>query len=195
MALVPPSIGTDIEINMRGFGLNGLQISSMAQGIGNAIGLWALTPGMIQVVGATIGTGGAGTVLGKLVVPPAPAAGAIMAGAGAVGPVAAMIGNCVSLGVSSSFSAMAQYTGPSVGVGVGTDVSKVVYAEVGTLITNLMNFPPAFFAGMPTGAQKPFCTGIGLIVEVQLAMSGGAGAVAGPPSPSAATGISNSVIF
>ena len=134
-------------------------------------------------------------MLGDLTVPPAPAAGAIMLGAGSVGPVAALIGNAVSLGVASSFTASAQYTGASVGVGVGTDVSKVVYAEVGTLISNLMAFPPAFFAGMPTGAQKSFCTGIGLIVEVQLLAAAGMGAVAGPPSPSAAAGISNSVII
>ena len=195
MALIPPLVGTEIEVNLRGFGLNGLQVSAMAMGIGNTIGAWAVTPGMIQVVGVTTGTGGAGVVLGQLVVPPAPAAGAIMASAGCIGPVAAMIGNCVSLGVSSSFSRMAQYTGPSVGVGLGADISKVVYAEVGTLIASLMAFPSAFFGGMPTAGQKPFCTGIGLIVEVQLAASTGAGAVAGPPTPSAAAGTSNSVIF
>jgi len=188
-------VGTAIETNLRSFGFNGLQVSALAQGIGNTIGLWAVNPGMVQVVGVTTGTGGVGTVLGKLAVPPAPAAGAIMAGAGCVGPVAAIIGNCVSLGVSSSFSSMAQYTGASVGVGLGTDISKVVYVEMGALISSLMAFPPAFFGGIPTGGQKPFCTGIGLIVEVQLAMSGGAGAVAGSPSPSAAAGISNSVIF
>ena len=195
MALLPTNIGVSIDSNLKGFSIVGQADPLLAQGIGNTIGAWALTPGNILVTGVTTGTGGAGAVLGKLGVPPVPGASAIMLGAGAIGPMASAIAESVNLGVSASFTAMAQYAGASVGVGVGADVSMVVSVQTGVLISMLMAFPPAYFAGMPTGGQKPLCTGIGLIVSAQLALAVGGGAVVGPPSPSAAAGISNSVIF
>jgi len=195
MALLPPNIGISIDANLKGFTIVGQVSSLLAQGIGNTVGTWALTPGNIQITGVTTGTGGAGTVLGKLGVPPVPGASAIMLGAGAIGPMALAIGEAVSLGVSAAFTATAQYTGASVGVGVGADVSKVVFVQTGVLISMLMAFPPAYFAGIPTWGQKPLCTGIGLIVSAQLALAAGAGAVVGPPSSSAAAGTSTSVIF
>jgi len=97
----------------------------MCQGAGSAIAKWATNPAFVRLSGTTTGAGGAGNVTGSLLVPPAP--GLYMAAfsaAGVVGQQAASFASVYSTGIAAALTG-ATYSGASVGVGVGADISKV----------------------------------------------------------------------
>jgi hypothetical protein len=155
----------------------------LAQAVGAAVVPWANLPANLALTGITTGTVGAGTVLGALTVPPnvAVVSGALAA-AGVVGPTSAILAKAIAIGISTSFST-AQYAGPSIGVGVGADVSVMAIVNPFTLI-------PLLSAGL-TGASGPLVsTGIGNGIANLLALGTGIGAVTGSPSTTPGTGTS-----
>lgn len=161
----------------------------LAQAVGNAVVPWAVLPANFFLTGIVTGTLGAGTVQGTLLVPPNVAVvSSALASAGVLGPTSVILAKAIALGISSAFST-AQYVGPSIGVGVGVDVSAVSFANPATLI-------PAISAGL-LGASGPLiAVGIGNGIVSLLLLSVGTGVVIGPPSPTPSAGTSGpSTVF
>ena len=155
----------------------------VAQTVGSAVVPWANVPANLALTGVTTGTLGAGTVLGSLIVPPdvATVSGALTA-AGVLGPTASILAKAIAIGIATSFST-AQYAGPSIGVGVGVDVSKVTVTNPATLI-------PILSTGL-AGASGPLVSiGIGNGIAALLALGTGVGVVTGSPSTTPGTGTS-----
>lgn len=127
----------------------------LASAIATSTQIWAQTPGNILVSGITSGVAGAGVVLGALTVPPNPAiVTGIFNSLGIVGPNGLALARVIGIGVPLALSSSAQYTGPSVGVSAGTDLSKVTFANPATLVALLTSNMASYFGGLGfTGAQ------------------------------------------
>lgn len=153
--------------------------------IGTSVVTWATTPGNVVIQGVTSGTAGAGSVLGNLTVPaqPAPVFQAFQ-DMGVVGETSNDLAVAVAIGISTSFSA-AQYTGASVGVGSGTDVSKVVSTNPATLV-------PLLQLGIVGASSSIVSFALGYGIANLLLLGTGTGLVTGPFSPTPATGTSTS---
>lgn len=163
----------------------------LAQAIGNAVYKWITVQLNVKLTGVTTGSAGAGTVNGKLLVAPAiPLVSAGLAAFSVSGPTAAFLAKAVSVGLATVISASGQYTGPSVGVGIGTDISKVVFANPATLTPLLLLEMGNALGG--TGLSAPSVAG-GLSVGIsnQILLATGVGVVAGvptyPPAPAVGT--------
>ena len=163
----------------------------LTEAIGLGVTAWATAnPVNLYLVGAAAGTIGAGTVQGKLLVPPAPplVIGAF-AGAGIVGIKAAEVATAISIGVSMSFSQSGMYMGPVAGASAGADVSKVVAANAPTLIGMLQGS----MAGMAmVGITTPqLATAIGNGIAANLMLGTGTGVVIpAAPGPLPGAGVS-----
>lgn len=162
--------------------------------IGIAVAAWAQVPANLALQGVTAGAVGAGTVTGKVYVVPAPLpVPAAMALAGLLGLDAASVGRAVGLGVAAAFNASAAYQGVSVGVGTGTDVSKVSLSNGPSLVAALSL--AATSSGM-TGVDIPrVMAGLGPGIATLLLTGTGTGVVAGPVGPSPGAGTSLSRVF
>lgn len=168
----------------------------LAQAIGNGVSLWATSnPANLLLQGVTTGVAGAGVVTGNLIVPPNP--GAVIAGltgAGVAGITATQVGTAVAVGVSSAFSASALYTGPSVGVSSGTDISRVAVSNPATLVASLLAAMSTTFASFGGGlgtTTTQIATGLGNGIAALFLLGTGTGIVAPvSPLPGPATGTS-----
>lgn len=163
--------------------------SILAQAVGAAVVPWANLVANLALTGVTSGTLGAGTVLGTLLVPSnvAVVSGGLSA-AGVLGPTAPILAKAIAIGISTSFST-AQYTGPSIGVGMGIDNSLVALANASTLISLLS-------AGLLGASGPSVCTGIGNGIASLLLLATGVGVVTGAPSTVSGVGTSGpSTVF
>lgn len=163
----------------------------LAQAIGNAVYKWITVQINVKLTGVTTGTAGAGAVNGKLLLAPAiPLISAGLSAFSVTGPTSAFLAKAVSVGLATVISASGQYTGPSVGVAVGADISKTVFANPATLLPLLLADMGAALGG--TGLSAPSVAG-GLAVGIsnQILTMTGTGVVAGvpiyPPAPAAGT--------
>jgi hypothetical protein len=165
-----------------------------ATGIGIGMVAWTVNPINVVLVGSVSGTLGAGVVNGKFVLPPVPApvVASVSAG-GLVGLNAPQVGTAVGTGIGTAYSASGQYIGTSAGVGVGPDVSKVVFANPATLT-------PLLIAGLAAqGIIGPAALQLAAALSPGIAtmfLTGfGTGVAAGPTGPLPGTGVSKSSII
>jgi len=165
----------------------------LSSAIGIGVFGWSVVPTNVILTGLTVGTVGGGQVTGKLTVPPIalPVVGSLYL-SGMVGVSSPQVATAVGVGIGTAYSATGAYTGQSIGA-VGSDVSKVVFADAQTLTATLiasmasngLNGPKAkrLAAGLAPGIAAMFLTGFGTGVSV------------GPGGPMAGTGLSKSSIF
>lgn len=182
MPLTPIAITTAI-LSAGSADLTGPNFPRVATGIGNALALWAVSPLNLALTGVTTGQAGAGVVTGTLTVLPAvPAMVAALSGAGLNGITAPFMAKAVSIGVANAFTASAAYTGTSVGVAIGTDVSYVTVANAATLIPVLnVSLTAALTGSGPNVGTLSIGLGNGIVA---LLLTGtGVGVVAGTPAP------------
>lgn len=176
------------------FGFNGLGFPEMATGMAQAISVWAVgNPANLALSGVAVGTAGAGTILPtstKIVVPPNPVAlQEGLAVGGITGPLSSSLAVAVTSGVSSAFSADAQYTGGVVGVGSGVDTASVTLANTPALVALLRQFLPG-----NGPLQGDLALGLGTGITNLLLLGTGAGTVIGTATPASAVGTSYSVV-
>jgi hypothetical protein len=160
----------------------------VAAATGGGIATWLkLGPAATLWVGSVNGTLGGGTVNGKIFVAPlVPGMVGAFAGVGMVGPTAAKVASAIAVGLANNLNATGTYKGASVGVGVGADVGKVVFANPATLFPVLVGS----FAGKgligPSAIRMATAITIGTC-SILMTGSGG-GAVTGPTGPLPGTG-------
>lgn len=184
MALSGPTLaGAMILAGPEFIGPNG---SRLFQAIGTAVHTWVVIPINVSLTGITTGQGGVGFVTGKLfMVPAVPAMAAALTAAGVTGLLAAGLARSVSMGLAAAFSASGTYTGPSIGVAIGVDTSKVIAANPMTLIPIMLASMASSLGG--TGLSAPsVATGLSNGIAAQMLTVTGVGAVAGTPIPSPA---------
>lgn len=192
MPLTAPVITS--AILAAGPGLTGVVWPRLVSVIASAIVVWAPIPANLTLTGVTTGTVGSGMVNGKVFVAPTalPVSGAFLA-ADIAGVNATRIAQALGIGVANAFTLSAQYQGTSVGVGVGSDVSKVTLTN-GPFLTAAI-----VAAATAQGIVGPFIgrlsVGIGNGIAALLLSGTGVGVVTGPTGPSAAAGTSLSRIF
>lgn len=166
MALSPPTIISALKAAAPEF--NGPSFLSLSSAIGTSIYTWAITPSNILISGITSGTAGSGTVTGFLTVPPNPAlAVSVFSGNGVVGPNGVALARALGVGIPTAF-ASAQYTGPSIGVSSGTDLSKITSVNVATLTPILLSNMQSFFSGSLGPSAPQIATAISSAVGILL---------------------------
>lgn len=147
--------------------------------IGVAVYSWAIVPANVTIAGVTTGTPGSGLVTGTLTVPPNPllAVNVFVAG-GVAGPSGVSLARAVGVGIPMAFTTTAQYFGASVGVGIGSDVSKVVAVNPATLVPLLLSNMQANFGGVLGPSAPQTANAISNAVASLLIAGFGAGIVA-----------------
>jgi len=165
----------------------------IASAVGSSMLSWL--PLIINVLnqGVTIGVAGGGSVNGKMFFTPSGATIGTLQAAGINGVNSQGIGTSVENGTAAILNSSAQYTGVSIGVGVGADVSKISFANSATLIGILIGNLQA--AGINGTLASQLGTGLGNGLATLVATGYGFGGVVGPPSPIPAAGTSLSVVF
>lgn len=174
--------------------LKGPSWQRLASMVGTATAAWAVIPSNLVLQGVVTGTVGSGTVTGKFFVTPVPIiVPANLSLVGLSGPIAPSMGRAIGMGVATAFNASASYQGVSVGVGVGSDVSRVAFANSSTLISTLnLTASGMGLTGMDISLLS---TGIGLGIANLLMSGNGTGIVTGPTGPTPGTGTSVSRVF
>lgn len=171
--------------------LRGVTWSNIASAIGVGVYSWLPT---ITIQGVVTGSIGAGAVSGKMSFSPnaLPVASSMQL-SGIVGCTSLAIARGVGVGIGTALNASAQYTGVSAGVGFGSDVSKVVFADSSSLATSLI----AAFTGYGlTGVEMSnLCVGLAPGISALLSTGVGVGVVTGPTGPLPGTGTSLSRIY
>lgn len=183
MALSPQIITSSIL----GAGANntGPNFKKLANAIGISLYTWIISPSNFFMVGSVNGTAGAGIVFGKLLL--SPNVGLVLSGmnsAGVNGTLAPDISSAIAIGVSSAISSSGNYTGPSVGVGVGADVSFTSF--VNTPILSML-----ILSNLGFGESSAInANGCALGISNLLLTMQGVGAVSGLPSIIPGSGVS-----
>lgn len=180
-----------------GPGLVGPKWLALTGAIGFAVEQWVLAGGVL-LAGVTTGTAGGGGVVGvptSLFFPPQPLPmNAASAAVSILGPNGQLASAAIGIGVANALTTTAGYAGVSIGVGAGTDLSKVTYADP-VLLTSLLtaNFAAVGIVG-PTAQRLAGGVGAGLAT---LALTGTGvipGIVTGAPAPAPAVGTSTSKV-
>ena len=193
MPLAPPAVAA--AIIAAGPELKGTSFLQLTGWFGAGIATWAQIPVNVVVNGVTAGAAGGGAVFGKLFVPPNPTlvVGSFVA-AGLAGKDGATLARALGTGVPAVFTASAQYTGVSAGVGAGTDISKIIVANPAALTALLMALAQAF--GLLGAFDIPkLAAAAGTGVSGLLLAGTGVGAVSGPAGPAPAAGTSISKVL
>jgi hypothetical protein len=187
---ITPILITSLNATLTANTIVGLNARVLAPALGTAIGSWAVTPGAVKMQGVTTGTAGAGAVTGKITVLPNPIAyQTAFTSCGLVGISKTPLTLAISTAVSTAFNT-GIYVGNSKGVGVGTDISKVVFVNTSSLVSILNS---TFTASVITGINsRVLAQAVSIGVSTQLLTGFGTGVVAGPPSPAPSVGSSSS---
>jgi len=173
--------------------LQGPAFGQLALAVGMGVAQWVAVPGNVLVQGVTTGIAGGGTVTGTITVPPNPGAvSGTFASAGLLGPNSASLIKAIGVGVPAAFTAEALYLGASVGVGSGSDISKITVANPTTLIPLITS--NAASVGLAGPDTTRLAVAIGNGVAALLLAGTGIGAVAGPGGPVPGAGTSTSRI-
>lgn len=165
----------------------------IAAAVGRSLLQWLPIQANVLIQGVTVGVAGTGTVNGKLFFVPNGATIGTLQAAGITGTNSTGIAISVESGVASTLNAGAQYTGSSLGVGVGSDTCKVSNTNAATLIGILI--PNLQAAGITGSSAAQLGTGLGNGLVTLVATGYGFGGVTGSPSPTPATGTSLSLVF
>ena len=195
MPLTPPLIYADMASARAAcsFPFTRMPFDQLAWALASGIVQWAPT---VQLTGVSVGTAGAGTIntlASKVFLAPnPPLAIAGMGSAGLVGPPGIALGTVIGQAVPKALTSYAGYAGGVAGVGVGGDVSKVVAASGSGLAALLVPLLAGFLGPGPASAQM--AKGLGQAVANLVLTATATGNVVGTPSPSAASGVSKSVL-
>lgn len=195
MALTPPAFYADLASFRAAspFPFLRFPFDQLAWAIANGVVQWAPS---VQFTGTAVGTAGVGAInvptTRVVVVPNPPLAIAGMAAGGLVGPLGVALGTVVGQAIPKTLTTFGQYTGGVAGVGVGADVSKVTMANGPALTGILIPLLTGLLGPGPAGPQM--AAGLGQAIANLVLTGTGAGSVVGPPSPSSASGVSQSVL-
>lgn len=148
MALTPLAI--TLALQAAGPEFLGPTFGPLSIAIGQAVHTWAILPTNLALTGVTTGAApGMGIVTGLVTVPPNPLLAASMFTAnGVVGPTGVSLARALGVGIPAAFTAGAQYVGTSIGVSVGTDLSKISIVNPATLNLQLLPLMQANFGGV-----------------------------------------------
>lgn len=179
-----------------GLPLLGVSFARIASAVGAGLQAWGLNqPQNLALTGATFGQAGLGLILPvttRIIIPPNPApmiAG--LSSSGVVGPTSPSVATAVTVGISTSFGAFAQYTGPVPGVQVGPDTSKITIANPATAATILTSTILAVVGQGPSATL--LATGLAKGIVGLMLLGSGAGFVSpapGSPPPAGASIVS-----
>lgn len=166
------------------FPLLGVTFNQIAAAIGSAFQLWGIgQPQNLALIGGTAGLAGVGVIqapTSKVIVPPNPGPVVLgLTGAGVKGPTASSVASAVAVGISAAMNASAQYTGPSSGVGVGADVSKIAIANSATLTPIMASTFLSMVGPGPAGQQ--LAAGLSVGITGLLLLGTGTGVVSPVP--------------
>lgn len=191
MAVTAPAVTT--AILTAGPLLKGPTWFRLASAIGIGVTAWSRVPTNLVMVGSTTGTVGSGAVNGKFTLPPVPLpVTAALSSVGLVGPFAPQVAVAVGTGIGTAYSATGQYVGQSVGA-VGSDVSKVTFANQAALISTLNAAMTA--QGVAGPASKELSVGLGVGIASMFLTGVGTGTSVGPAGPVPGTGVSKSSVY
>lgn len=199
MALTPQILYADLAATRAagGFPFTGFSFDQMAWAVAFSVASWGVGQkfnlGLTGIATGTAGGGAVNPLVSRLVVPPNP--GVVigsLASAGMVGALGVSLGTVVGLAIPKTFSTVGQYSGVSLGVGVGADVSKITTANAATLIP-ILSANLASFLG-PGPASPMMAVGLGNGIALLLLAGTGSGSVVGPPSISPGGGSTQSVV-
>lgn len=185
--ITPPTISSAIFAAAPA--IKGVQWPSLCSALGIAIHKEIVNPATVSCTGVTTGVAGAGTIpTGKMVFAPLPAMVGFLAANGVKGVVSLQITKACIVGTTNALNSSCEYYGTSAGVGIGSDVSKVVMANPAILIGSLQSCFVAF--GFNGVVSKLMAVGVGNGISSILLTGTGAAAVVGSPSPVPSVGVS-----
>jgi hypothetical protein len=189
---ITPSVITSAIMTAGAADLKGPNFPRVATAVGNVVASWSQVPINLALSGTTTGQAGAGVVTGKITVSPAVSVmTAAFASAGLKGPTAPLLAKAISIGIATAFSSVGAYTGSSVGVAVGSDVSKITVANSVSLIPVLSLALAAALQGVGPNVGT-LSIGLGNGITAQLLTGTGVGVVAGTPAPTPAPSVGTS---
>jgi len=191
MALSPSLISSNIKAATPS--VNGVDWIKMCQALGLAIYKEIVNPISVNAQGITTGSGGVGTIpTGKMFFAPIPDMKGHLTANGVNGQTATEIAiGCIS-GTTVALNIGCEYYGTSLGVGIGGDIAKVVYANPVKMIQSIQSCCVAF--GLNGVVSKQVAIGVGNGISSILLSGTGVGAVVGSGSPSFTTGTSKTFL-
>lgn len=192
MALSPTLITA--QIRLAAPKLSGPDWIKLSSSLGKAMYGWIVNPANVQLQGVTTGIVGGGSVpTGKVLVAPlVPAVMGTFVGSKLVGVDSVKIAKATAMGTANAINMAGEYYGASAGVGVGSDISKVIVANPKTLQAMLQG---VFGASILTGADCiKLAKGVSLGVSSILMTGGGVGGVVGGGGPIPSGGTSKCFI-
>lgn len=196
MALTPPILYSNLASarTSGGFPFLGINFDRLAWAIAYGVASWLPTGTILK--GVSVGTSGMGainTITTRLtMLPNAPFVISGLASAGMVGPLSVSLGTVVAQGLAQAVTVSGQYSGAVAGVGVGGDVSKMVFANGPALVSLLQGYMASMLGPGPAGPQM--AAGLGSGIAALFLTVTGTGNVLGSSGPSSATGTSTSVV-
>jgi len=187
MALTPQSFSS--SINAAAPTLNGVDWIKVSQALGVAIYSEIINPASVYCQGITTGVAGVGTIpTGKMLFAPLPNMKGFLSAMGVSGVISNQMAIACITGVTTTLNTSCEYYGTSAGVGIGSDISKVVYANPTTITQAIQSVFSAF--GLNGVVSKQTAVGIGNGIASILLTGTGVAGVVGSPSPVPSTGVS-----
>lgn len=178
------------------FPFNGPAFDQLAWAIANAVTDWIDNPLNVALAGIATGTAGVGVIPGStsklFVAPVIPLMTSGLEAGGLNGPLTPSLSIVVTLAIAHGLTQFGEYQGVCPTVGVGTDASKVVTADIPSLAEQLLVEMAAQKMTGPANLRMANGLAIGI---ASLVLTGiGTGRVIGTPSPLPSTGPSLSRI-
>ena len=162
----------------------------MSSAIGTGIYTAIISPSCVQLKGVTTGVAGAGSIpTGKAFCAPLPAMHLSALACGIGGALEPQIVSAAITGFTSAFNTFAEYYGVSAGVGIGSDVSKIVFADSNQIAASIRTQMAARRLNGVVSTQMAQTIGMG--ISAILLSGGGATGVTGSPSPVPTAGVSS----
>lgn len=187
MAVTPQSISSAIKASTPN--LNGVDWVNACQALGFGIHKEIVNPSTVTLNGITFGVAGAGTIpTGKMSFAPVPNMQKLLAANNVKGVIATQIAVGCITGVTTALNASCEYYGSSTGVGVGTDNSKVVFANPLAIAQSIQGCLVAF--GLKGIVAQNTARGIGYGISSILLSGVGVAGVVGSASPFPSSGFS-----
>jgi hypothetical protein len=136
----------------------------MCKALGQAISIWARGGVSVRLSGVTTGVVGSGKVVGLLgVVPSSAIVLSALSNAGVRGQDAAKLAAVVSDAMGLAFATGISYSGNSIGVSSGVDVSSVVYSDSVALVSTIRSCMVSVFGSSSLGPKAlVISTGVGV---------------------------------
>lgn len=189
--MVPPSVLEGALLTSAPFA-GGPTYPILCRAVATAVVAWASS---VQLLGATVGVVGTGTVNGVLQFTATPDLLLTALQTGLPGSSAGGLAVALCAGLHTSLAGQ-RYVGQSVGVATGTDLSAVVGADVGTLagLIEAAHHGGCLAAG-GTGSSSPLLyqsVAAAVVVWWQTGIGVGAVTPAGPVGPTSGAGVSRS---